>query len=156
MENNITKVIFALGGIAPTSTGIIMAYLKRDKEYWQDFWHRILNFKQISGIWYLIIFTIIPVTSILAILINYLLTHTSPKFDTLSNFLSNPMQLISFALFMLIFGPIPEEIGWRGFALDHLEKHYNWSVSSIMLGFFWAFWHLPMFFIEGTYQYNLI
>ncbi|EOD00207.1 CPBP family intramembrane glutamic endopeptidase [Caldisalinibacter kiritimatiensis] len=70
--------------------------------------------------------------------------------------MANPIKIIPFAIFMLFFGPIVEELGWRGFALDHLEKHYNWVVSSIVLAFFWSLWHLPLFFIEGTYQYGLL
>jgi len=89
-------------------------------------------------------------------MINYFLTGTIPELNTLNNFIDNPIQLIPFALIMLFFGPIIEEIGWRGYALDHLEKRYSWFVSSIILGFFWALWHLPLFFIKDTYQYNLM
>lgn len=155
-EHPFTIIAYILGGIAPTSVGIILAYQKRDSVYWKDFWKRILNFKQISGLWYIIIFIIIPVTSFIAVLVNYLFTGSIPNFTTLTDYLFNPIQLITFAMFMFIFGPIPEEIGWRGFALDHLEKRYNWFFSSIILGFFWALWHLPMFFIKGTYQNGLL
>ena len=54
------------------------------------------------------------------------------------------------------FGPIPEELGWRGYALDHLEQSYSRINASLILGFFWMMWHLPLFFIHGTYQYILL
>jgi membrane protease YdiL (CAAX protease family) len=39
-----------------------------------------------------------------------------------------------------------EEIGWRGFALPHLQRRYSALVSSLIIGFVWAFWHFPNFF----------
>jgi membrane protease YdiL (CAAX protease family) len=39
-----------------------------------------------------------------------------------------------------------EEIGWRGFALPHLQRRYSALVSSLIIGLVWAFWHFPNFF----------
>jgi membrane protease YdiL (CAAX protease family) len=38
-----------------------------------------------------------------------------------------------------------EELGWRGFALPHLQRHYSALVSSLITGLVWAFWHFPNF-----------
>ncbi len=156
LDNVITLIFFALGGIAPSATGILCAYLKRDREYLKDFRNRILDFSLIDKGWYLIIFSLIPVTTVLGIGLNFWFTGALPQFTALNNYLSNPLALISFAVLMLINGPIVEEIGWRGFALDHLERKYNWVISSIILASFWALWHWPLFLIKGTYQYGLL
>jgi membrane protease YdiL (CAAX protease family) len=39
-----------------------------------------------------------------------------------------------------------EEIGWRGFALPHLQRRYSALVSGLIIGLVWAFWHFPNFF----------
>jgi membrane protease YdiL (CAAX protease family) len=57
-------------------------------------------------------------------------------------------------VFLLIFftNALPEEYGWRGFALDPLQKRTTALGASLVLGLIWAIWHLPLFFIDGTTQ----
>lgn len=43
------------------------------------------------------------------------------------------------------FGPLGEELGWRGQALPRLEVHLSPLASSVTLGIIWAAWHVPMF-----------
>ncbi|MGZ5189500.1 MAG: CPBP family intramembrane glutamic endopeptidase [Flavisolibacter sp.] len=47
-----------------------------------------------------------------------------------------------------------EEIGWRGFALPQMTARFGLVISTLLLGIFWAFWHLPLFFIKGTSVYG--
>ena len=58
-----------------------------------------------------------------------------------------PLTLL---LWTLTYG-LGEEIGWRGFALPHLQKKYPALSSTIILTFLWGFWHLPAFFYRDTY-----
>jgi uncharacterized protein len=55
----------------------------------------------------------------------------------------------------LITGPISEELGWRGFALDILQSRWGVLLSRLILGLVWWGWHLPLFFIVGTPQYRM-
>jgi membrane protease YdiL (CAAX protease family) len=48
-----------------------------------------------------------------------------------------------------------EEPGWRGVALDRLQIRIAPAVAAILIGILWALWHLPLFFLEGTYQHAL-
>lgn len=57
----------------------------------------------------------------------------------------------AWALWIFTYG-IGEETGWRGFLLPHLQTKYSALVSSIIVSFFWALWHAPMF----LYNENLI
>ena len=43
-----------------------------------------------------------------------------------------------------------EEIGWRGFALPHLQKRYNALISTLIVGLLWGLWHLPLIFLVGN------
>ncbi len=48
-----------------------------------------------------------------------------------------------------------EEVGWRGFFLEKLEKRHTPFTASLFVGVIWMLWHWPLFFITGTYQQGL-
>lgn len=51
----------------------------------------------------------------------------------------------------IIFGPLAEEFGWRGFALPQLNYQQHFIRTSITLGAVWALWHAPLFWAKtGT------
>ncbi len=51
----------------------------------------------------------------------------------------------------LVFGAL-EEVGWRAYGQRALEDHHSPLVASLIIGIVWGFWHLPLFFLKGTYQ----
>lgn len=59
------------------------------------------------------------------------------------------------ALVTILLASTIEEIGWRGYGEDSVAEYHTWFNESIIFGFVWAFWHLPMFWIEGSYHYGL-
>ena len=61
-----------------------------------------------------------------------------------------------FLLWVIVFGgPLGEEVGWRGYALPALLVRYGVFRSSLIIGLFWSAWHLPLFGMPGTVQYEL-
>jgi len=56
-------------------------------------------------------------------------------------------------LFGFIFGPLGEEVGWRGYLLPHLLRQYSPLVSSLILGLISALWHFPIGLIVGSASY---
>jgi membrane protease YdiL (CAAX protease family) len=41
-----------------------------------------------------------------------------------------------------------EEIGWRGFATEHLVEKYGWFKATILVTMLWAVWHIPVFWLN--------
>jgi membrane protease YdiL (CAAX protease family) len=50
------------------------------------------------------------------------------------------------AFMMSLFSNPWEEVGWRGFALPHLQKRYTALLATLIVGILWGLWHLPLFF----------
>ncbi len=61
------------------------------------------------------------------------------------------LSALDFVLILLVVG---EELGWRGYALPKLVKTRSPLVASLIIGVLWWLWHLPLFFIAGTPQFN--
>ncbi|MDX1394676.1 MAG: CPBP family intramembrane glutamic endopeptidase [Gemmatimonadota bacterium] len=56
------------------------------------------------------------------------------------------LSLVPIALLAAIpFGPLGEELGWRGYALPHLQRRHSALASSLIIGVAWCFWHTPLF-----------
>jgi len=56
-----------------------------------------------------------------------------------------PMNQLVFAQALLpLPAGLPEEYGWRGFALPHLLKKRSALTSSLIIALFWAAWHIPI------------
>jgi membrane protease YdiL (CAAX protease family) len=71
------------------------------------------------------------------------------------NELSKVYLVIPIFMYVLIFSVLGEEIGWRGFALKHLQTKTSALSASIIIGIIWGFWHLPLFFIAGNFHQTI-
>jgi membrane protease YdiL (CAAX protease family) len=148
-------VLQFLGVLGPMVAGIGFTYLTQDKECRREYWLRIIDPRRIGIVWFLIILFFVPALNGLAALIDKLAGGSGATWgEALIQFSSQPLAIIPSLLFSSLI-PFIEELGWHGYALDRLQSRWNALVSSLILGVVWSLWHLPLFFIEGTYQYNL-
>ena len=60
------------------------------------------------------------------------------------------------ALLVLLLAAAFEELGWRGYAFDSLESRFGFLKASILFGALWSIWHLPLVFVNGSYQYEIL
>jgi membrane protease YdiL (CAAX protease family) len=70
---------------------------------------------------------------------------TAIGLHTLAGGVTPPMNRIVLAQVLLpLPAGLPEEYGWRGFALPHLLKKRSALVASFIIAFFWVVWHIPI------------
>lgn len=99
--------------------------------------------------WLLVVLVLPASLAAAAFYFNILLGNPSPS----TPLLAQPIAILtSFFFIFFMQGPVPEEFGWRGYALDRLQAHWSALSSSLILGLVWGLWHLPLFFIPGVSQ----
>jgi len=62
-----------------------------------------------------------------------------------------PVSPLFEGLLTLPFGPLWEEIAWRAFALRRLQSRYSRLTSSLIVGVYWAVWHIPLWYLTLGY-----
>jgi membrane protease YdiL (CAAX protease family) len=132
-----------------------MVYRTTDRAGRRDFWQRVIDYRRVGFGWALLILAIFPLLAYISIRLSYLAGGPENPLTTVRHVAAQPLMLIPMLLYGLIAGPIAEELGWRGFALDALLSRLNTLIASTVLGIFWWAWHLPLFFIVGTSQHTL-
>lgn len=102
--------------------------------------------------WYAVILLILPAVYGLGILLDILLGGSPPGAEAVGQIAAQPAALVVMVIMGLVMGPLSEELGWRGFALDQLQSKWTALVSSLVLGGFWWSWHFPLFYTTGMVQ----
>ncbi len=102
-------------------------------------------------LWYLVVFLIFPGIPLLGMGITRLLGGEAQFFlaDMPSRDAAT-LLLLEFLHVFLMTGGINEESGWRGFALPRLQSRFPVIMAALVVGFFWAMWHLPYDIGEGV------
>jgi CAAX protease family protein len=83
-------------------------------------------------------------------------------FFTITNQPLNTITFISAASILpvlimnLTSGSLGEELGWRGYALNILQKKYVPLTASLILGVIWGLWHLPLMILSGYSGLELV
>lgn len=154
-EAVLPQVLHYAGGLVPFAVTVALLFLRHTPDFRQDFWRRAVDFKRIGIKWYGVVLLTVPVLTALGALVDKLLGGGGWRLEAAGRFAQEPWLFVPFAVFILVFGPLPEELAWRGYALDGLQTKWKALTASLVLGAAWTVWHLPLFFIQGTYQHGL-
>ncbi|NLF49677.1 MAG: CPBP family intramembrane metalloprotease [Leptolinea sp.] len=150
-SSGIGLALFLAGGPAPSFMGLIMVFATFTPAQRRDYFTRCIDVKRI-GWWFLLPLLLSPLLALIVTGITRLIGGDLPGMETLHTLLSNPL-LIPLALFLFLWsGPLNEEFGWRGYALDPLLARFGFIRGSVILGLIWGIWHLPWCFMAGQSQ----
>jgi len=97
--------------------------------------------------WYLLAVALpcgVFLLSLDAVLFYFPTTHSFPPL----------VEFFKSLLMTLPFGPLWEELAWRAFALRKLESRYSRLISALLLGVYWAVWHIPLWLVTINLNRN--
>lgn len=138
-----------LGALSSSLAAIVLVLIEGRKGGLRELLSRALIWR--VGIrWWIIALFYMIVPSVTALYLYRLLGGPAVDWSGLE-----PLyKVVPMFVFLTIAAGIGEEFGWRGFLLPRLQTRHNALVSGLIVGVAWATWHVPMFFIEGTSQYE--
>lgn len=142
-----------LGLLGPMLGGVAFAFATSGQAGWRDYWRRVVDARRIRPLWWLVILALPPGLFVVAILLDVAFNGDAALAlarERMTPFANAPSLVALFLARTLVYGPAPEEFGWRGYALDRMRTRWSARACGLMLGGVWALWHVPLFFIKDT------
>lgn len=150
-----------LGAFGPFFAALITTAIYEGRAGFGTLFKRLLTWR--VGIqWYLFVLlwpTVLSLakTSISVVLGNAVPDFSQPPFVRLYPLPPELLSTTSFVVFlpfvflqqMLIGSSMGEEPGWRGYALPRMQTNQSSLRASLLLGFLWSMWHLPIWLTKG-------
>ncbi len=148
LDNSLSTFTF-LGGSMPSLVALVISFILGGKKEANGLIKRLGKWR-IKPIWYLFVLFF----SFIFYYLPYLICNLFGASYEL--YLREPLYLVPvhFLIALVFWGPLGEELGWRGYALPRLQSKLGPLISSLILGVIWSLWHLPLFFIGGSSQFG--
>ena len=140
-------VLLLLGTFAPSLVAVWLTARAEGDSGLRALLSGVLRWRVAAG-WYLFALAYIPAIKLTVALVHRLATGAWPRFG------DEPWYGILAAIAFSTPFQAGEEIGWRGYALPQLATRFGLARASVLLGFIWAAWHLPQFFIPEVDTYG--
>jgi len=143
-------ILYSIGGLGPVISAIYLVRSTQQKDERREFWRRVVDYKRVPWRWLFASLFIPPLIAVFSILVSMFFSTEYTKWQPMWLLVQNPVLFILFLVSTLLFGPLPEEIGWRGYGLESLQTKYSAMQSSLIVGFFWVTWHIPLFLTKDS------
>ena len=140
-----SAALYVLGGLGPTLAALVAVVLTPRGGSLREYAGRVFRWR-VSLAWYLIALCGPPLLAWGLAQLG-LMQHAAPP-----AVLPWSQALALFPL--MILGGGLEELGWRGVAQPALQHRWPLLGACLAVGALWALWHLPLFFLHGTAQYD--
>lgn len=139
LSQDMTISFIPLSVLAPLGASSYLTYKKGGWTAVKTFLRRSFDYKRIKerkG--YMLFLLLIPIFFLIAWRVgNTLELEMIPA----------PFPMVLFIIPFIVFflSGLSEEIGWMGYAYEPLEQQHGTYKATLILGVFWALWHLPMY-----------
>lgn len=141
-------ILLLSGSLVPSTVAIVLVAVLHGKPGVRRLLGRLVKWR-VGLRWYLVVL-ILPLLVPLGLGLSILLGGPAPTVDT-----SVIAVLIGFVFSIFPGSAVGEELGWRGFALPHLQDSRSALTAAVVLGPLWGSWHLPLW-LTGNESHPLI
>jgi membrane protease YdiL (CAAX protease family) len=125
--------VHTVGLCGPTVAALVLTGLIYGRRGVVDLLKRIARWRVGIG-WYLFAFFSTLIIGLAAIGVHALAGGLTPAMN----------QIVFARLLLPLPAGLPEEYGWRGFALPHLMMKRGALGASLIIALFWVLWHIPI------------
>ena len=142
-----------LGLMMPAISAVVFIRCRGESGMWQDFIRRTVSLKLIRPGAFVGSMLLMPLSVVLAISLSLPLGGAAEQFQ--------PSGAFSFStgfvpvLGLLFLAALFEELGWRGYGFESLERGRSFLSASLIFGVLWSLWHLPLLWVNNSYQYEI-
>jgi membrane protease YdiL (CAAX protease family) len=143
-----------LAYMGPFIAALIMMYVFADRPFRADFRRRIFDLRLINKKYLPFVILFLPAAMLMSIVISIAFGQPPDQLRFADAFKVFDGEVI-LSMIILVLVPVLEELGWRGYGVDSLASKSSLFWASLIFGVLWGLWHLPVFFIEGSYQASL-
>lgn len=152
-DNGMSVLLMLFGLTTPAVTAVITVLTSGNRALKTDLKRKLTGFYRIKPLSIMAAIVGFMVIVALSILFSVFAGQSLEQFAFTEDF-SFSVGGTS-ALLTILLAAVIEEVGWRGYGEDSVASYFSWFTESVIFGFVWALWHLPLFWIEGTYHYGL-
>lgn len=131
-------VLLLCFSFGPSLAGIVVVALTSGRAGLRNLFTRLATVR-IPAAWVAFALLFPVALCLVAVVIGYVLHGAALDYRFLV-----PVALAApFLLFLIVCTGLAEELGWRGFALPHLQQSRSAERASWILGLAWGLWHVP-------------
>lgn len=127
--------LYFLGGLGPGIAAYVVVRILRGKAADAELLGALLRWR-VGWAWYAVAVLLFPVIWMLAAALSATVATELAA--------SGSVSAALLALLRYLLAAVPEELGWRGFALPALQARHTALTASLVVGLSWFAWHLPL------------
>lgn len=137
-----------VGAFGPTVAALVLVYRHGGWLAVKRLFGRVFD-TGFAKRWYLVALLLFPAITLLSLGVS-MASGETPAVPWAGQAIVLP---IAFVYILLLGGPLQEEFGWRGYALDPLQERVGSLGAGTLIGLVWGIWHLPWFYMPSMTIY---
>lgn len=153
-DNHTAMTWMFLGLCVPAAAAVITVLTSKSEKLKSDLKRKLIGFYRVHPLNLITAVLLFAFVVAASILLSTLFGQSLDQFSFAEGFSFSIKG--SSALLTILLASVIEELGWRGYGEDSIAQYLSWFWESVLFGLIWAAWHIPLFFIEGTYQAGLL